>query len=135
MSFDMTVSGLVGSVDPTTVTIDVQPINDIPVAVDDVFLTDLDATLDIPLGDVMANDSNVDNDVLTVEVAMQPVNGTLTIVGDDDEETVNFSYTVDDNNGTTDVGFVTVNQAPISRLIFWWWLIKIMHNDGVVAAR
>ncbi len=38
--------------------------------------------------------------------------GTVTIDSDDDEETVNFTYTVSDGDGITDVGFVTVNQAP-----------------------
>ncbi|WP_247743718.1 Hint domain-containing protein [Shimia sp. R9_3] len=81
--------------------------------------------------DVLANDVNDTGNSLTItHISGQPVaaggtitlpsgqevtvngDGTLTLVGDDDEEVVNFSYTVDDNNGTTDVGFVTVNQAP-----------------------
>ncbi len=81
--------------------------------------------------DVLANDVNNTGNSLTItHISGQPVSaggtitlpsgqevtvngdGTLTIVGDDDEETVNFSYTIDDNNGTTDVGFVTINQAP-----------------------
>ncbi|MEP2532333.1 choice-of-anchor L domain-containing protein [Shimia sp.] len=38
--------------------------------------------------------------------------GTVTIDADSDEEIVNFTYTIDDGNGNTDVGFVSVNQAP-----------------------
>ncbi|WP_247743432.1 Hint domain-containing protein [Shimia sp. R10_1] len=81
--------------------------------------------------DVLANDVNNTGNSLTItHISGQPVSagstitlpsgqkilvnadGTLTLEGDGEEEQVNFSYTVDDGNGTTDVGFVTVNQAP-----------------------
>lgn len=39
-------------------------------------------------------------------------NGTVTIIGDNDTETVNFTYTVTKGNGTQATGFVTVNQVP-----------------------
>ncbi|CUH51395.1 Hint domain-containing protein [Shimia marina] len=80
---------------------------------------------------ILANDVNNTGNSLTItHILGQPVsagstvtlpsgqqitvngNGTLTLVGDNDTEVVNFTYTVDDGNGTTDVGFVTVNQAP-----------------------
>ncbi|PSL16564.1 Hint domain-containing protein [Shimia abyssi] len=38
--------------------------------------------------------------------------GTVFIEADGDEETVNFTYTIADGSGNTDVGFVTLNQAP-----------------------
>lgn len=38
--------------------------------------------------------------------------GSVTIESDGDEETVNFTYTVADGSGNTDVGFVTLTQAP-----------------------
>ncbi|MFN3209840.1 MAG: Hint domain-containing protein [Roseovarius sp.] len=38
--------------------------------------------------------------------------GTITVVGDGDVEEVNFTYTVESENGQTDIGFVTLNSIP-----------------------
>ncbi|TCK99964.1 Hint domain-containing protein [Shimia isoporae] len=38
--------------------------------------------------------------------------GTVTVEGDSDEETVNLTYQVESSTGTTDTGFITINQAP-----------------------
>ncbi|MFW2588586.1 Hint domain-containing protein [Sagittula sp. SSi028] len=38
--------------------------------------------------------------------------GTLTVLADGDEESVNFTYTISNGNGNTDTGFITVNQVP-----------------------
>lgn len=81
--------------------------------------------------DVLANDVNETGNSLTItHISGQPVtvgspitlpsgqvitvngDGTITFEGDSDEEEVNLTYTVDDGNGTTDVGYITINQAP-----------------------
>lgn len=38
--------------------------------------------------------------------------GTITVTADGDEESSNFTYTVQSSTGTTDVGFGTINAAP-----------------------
>ena len=81
--------------------------------------------------DLLANDVNTTGNALTItHILGQPVSvgseidlpsgqkiiigegGVITVEGDADEEVVNFTYTVDDGNGETDVGYVTVSQAP-----------------------
>lgn len=39
-------------------------------------------------------------------------NGTLTVIGDGDTETLKFTYTVADGLGNTDIGLVTINSVP-----------------------
>ena len=81
--------------------------------------------------DVLANDVNNTAGTLTVthingtavtagstvilssgQTIQLNANGTLTLVGDGDIETINFTYTVASSTGETDVGFVTVNSVP-----------------------
>ena len=38
--------------------------------------------------------------------------GTFTVVADSDEDAVNFNYSIEDSNGNTDVGMVTINTVP-----------------------
>lgn len=62
--------------------------------------------------EVVAGDSVT---LTTGQVVTLNADGTLTIDGDADEETVNFSYTVAAANGNssiTDSAFVTINQVP-----------------------
>ena len=63
----MTVSdGISNSVSATT-TIEVQPVNDAPQADDDgIFTTDEDTPLVLSTGDLTANDSDPENDALTI---------------------------------------------------------------------
>ena len=80
--------------------------------------------------DVLANDIN-SGSVLTLTqingqnvVVDQPIllptgqtitvhgDGTVTITADGDEEVVNLTYTIENEDGDTDVGFVTINAAP-----------------------
>ncbi|AOZ70311.1 2,3,4,5-tetrahydropyridine-2,6-carboxylate N-succinyltransferase [Rhodobacter xanthinilyticus] len=81
--------------------------------------------------DVLANDHSGTNGTLTIthingvavtagqtvtlasgeQVTLNP-DGTLTVLTDAEEETVNFTYEISDGAGHTDVGFVTVNVVP-----------------------
>jgi len=113
-----------GGTDTGTVTVTVDAVNDVPVAVDDAAQTDEDAAVDI---DVLVNDADADGDALEVTAATSP-DGTVVINAD---ETLTFtpdadfngsttiSYTIDDGNGGTDTGTVTVtvgavNDAPVA---------------------
>ncbi|MCM2561783.1 Hint domain-containing protein [Lutimaribacter sp. EGI FJ00015] len=81
--------------------------------------------------DVLANDSSSSGGSLTItHINGQPVvvgstitlatgqtvtlnsDGTLTTEGDGDIETVNFTYTVEDDAGQMDTGFVTIDSIP-----------------------
>jgi VCBS repeat-containing protein len=114
--------------DTALVTISVTPVNDAPVAVDDAYATDEGVALTIAAPGVLANDTDVDLEMLTAAVLTGPANGTLTLnpdgsftytpnAGFSDEDS--FEYTVSDGNGGSDVGRVTItvndagdNDAP-----------------------
>lgn len=81
--------------------------------------------------DVLANDTNSATGTLTVthingievsagdsvtlttgQVVTLNADGTFTITADSDEESINFTYGIENDDGTSDVGYVTVNQVP-----------------------
>jgi VCBS repeat-containing protein len=67
---------------PATVTITVNAVNDAPVAVDDAYEATLGTTLMVAAPGVLANDYDVDGDVLTAGLVSSPTNGTLTLNSD-----------------------------------------------------
>jgi hypothetical protein len=75
-SFTYTVEDGNGGSDVATVTVEVSPVNDPPVATDDDFVVDED---DPSVLDVLSNDSDVDGDALIILSATQPEHGTVTI--------------------------------------------------------
>ncbi|MBY5162749.1 Ig-like domain-containing protein [Salsipaludibacter albus] len=102
-----------------TVSITVVPVNDPPVAVDDTATTDEGVAVDI---DVLANDVDVDGDVLTVTSVSPPTNGTAAVGADGTVEYTpapgfvgvdTFTSTVDDGNGGTDTATATVTVTPV----------------------
>ena len=110
-SFTYTINGG----DTATVTVTVDPVNDAPVAVDDTASTNEDTPVDI---DVLANDTDIDGDPITVESFTQPANGTVTENLDgtlaytpdlDFNGTDSFTYTI--NGGDTATVTVTVNPV------------------------
>ncbi|MEM1278444.1 MAG: Ig-like domain-containing protein [Cyanobacteria bacterium P01_H01_bin.152] len=96
-----------------------------PTPVDDAFTTDEDTALTL---DVLANDSDPDNDPLTINSVTQPTNGSVTINADntlsyipaaDFNGTDSFTYQVDDGNGGQAIATVSltvnpVNDAPVA---------------------
>ncbi len=102
-----------GATDTATITVTVTPVNDAPVAVDDADTTDEDTAITI---DVLANDTDVDGDTLTISSVADPANGTAEIVNGKIVYTPNagyfgtetFEYTVTDPDGLTDTATVTV---------------------------
>ncbi|MCF6444744.1 Hint domain-containing protein [Nereida sp. MMG025] len=81
--------------------------------------------------DVLANDSSASNSVLTIthingqavtagqsvtlpsgDVITLNADGTFTIDADNDADDFNFTYTIEDDNGITDVGLVNVDKIP-----------------------
>lgn len=111
-----------------TVTITVLPVNDPPVAEDDVYQIQEDQTLNvtspgITLPGILDNDFDVDLDVLTVSLVDDVAHGSLTLepsgaftyIPDENYNgTDRFTYLVDDGNGAQDVASVVINIAPVN---------------------
>ena len=117
-SFTYTVSDGRGGEATATVTITVNPVNDDPVAGDDFATTPFNQAVVI---DVLANDTDVDGDELSVLSVEQPDNGTVTINADGTvtytpdtgfQGTDSFTYVVSDGQGGTDTATVTVTVQP-----------------------
>src|SRR5206468_376467 len=116
-----------GTVDSNiaTVTITIAAVNDAPMAGNDTATTAEDTATTIA---VLANDSDVDGDALTVSVGSQPAHGTATVNADQTVTympTANynggdtFTYTVSDGHGgtataTVSITVTAVNDAPVA---------------------
>jgi hypothetical protein len=124
-TFTYTISDGNGGEDTATVTVTVEAAaNNAPDAIDDVETTGFETPVQI---DVLGNDTDPDNDDLTVTEVTDGANGTVVINADgtvtytpndgfSGEDT--FTYTISDGNGGEDTATVTVtvepaqNQAP-----------------------
>jgi hypothetical protein len=116
-SFTYTVEDGNGGSDTATVAVDVASVNDAPVAADDTASTTEDSSVTI---NVLANDSDVDGDSLTVTGLSAAANGTVVNNGDgtvtytpniDFDGTESFNYSISDGNGGIDTGAVEVTVA------------------------
>lgn len=127
--FSYTVSDGTLESDVATVTINVNAVEDAPVATDDAFTTDEDTSLVVDLsGSILANDSDVDGDALTAVLVSGPAHGTLTLNVDGSfnySPEANFSgsdsfvYTASDGSSSSNEATVTitvnsVNDAPVA---------------------
>ncbi|MEW5849828.1 MAG: Ig-like domain-containing protein [Myxococcota bacterium] len=110
----------------TTVTVTVNPVNDTPVANDDAFNVAEDARLELQASDLVANDTDVDGDSLTVSAVSMPFNGTVSLEQGAITFTptagfsgvASFTYTLSDGI-TTDTAQVSVavgavNDPPVA---------------------
>ncbi len=107
--------------DPVTVTLNVAPVNDPPVAQDDDYDVGQGGTLVVAAkAGVLANDTDIDGGALTVAVASGPEHGELSLNPDGSftytpdstyDGPDSFTYTVSDGLGGTDTATVTVNVA------------------------
>jgi hypothetical protein len=113
-TFTYTVKNSAGETATATVTITITPVNDSPKAYNDVASTDMDTAVTI---DVVLNDTDVDDDVITIDSYLNADHGTVTITDDNtilyvpDEGYVgedDFSYVIVDASGASDTGSVTV---------------------------
>ena len=119
-TFEYTIEDEDGLQDTATVTITVNPVNDAPVANDDTASTDEDNAVTV---DVLDNDTDVDDDELTVVSTTQPSNGNIVINEDgtitytpnenfNGEDT--FEYTIEDEDGLQDMATVTITVNPVN---------------------
>ncbi len=118
-TFDVVVSDGVDT-DTETITVTVAEVNVAPTAVDDTATTQEDTTVTIP---VLANDTDVETDPLTVTFVTTPFNGSATL-NTDGTITYNpdpdffgvdtFGYAISDSNGGVDSATVTITVTPVN---------------------
>jgi uncharacterized delta-60 repeat protein len=103
----------------TTVSLTVTPVNDPPTAMNDAATTNEDTAVTVA---VLANDSDVENDPLTVTAVTQGANGSVTFTpggvtytpAADYFGSDSFTYTVSDGNGGTATATVNVTVNPVN---------------------
>jgi large repetitive protein len=114
-----TISDGNGGTATTTVTVTVTPVNDPPVAVNDVASTNEDTPLVIA---PLANDTDIDRDPLTITAATA-LNGIVTINPDGTIRYVpnanyngpdTITYTISDGNGGTSTATIAVTVVPVN---------------------
>jgi hypothetical protein len=119
--FDYMVDDGDGNTDSAHATVDVTCVNDDPLATGDTASGTEDTDVVIDAADLVANDSDVDGDTLSVSGVSNPTGGTvdltagtITFTPDADlcgDAAAGFDYTVDDGNGGTATGHVTIDLA------------------------
>ncbi|QKJ66661.1 retention module-containing protein [Deefgea piscis] len=133
-SFSYTISDGHGGTSTATVTINVIPENDDPLpnndnstgAADDALTTPEDKPLTINPALLLANDSDIDGDILTITSVQNAEHGTVAMVDGkivftpaaDYHGPASFTYTVSDGFGgtataTVNIGVTPVNDAPV----------------------
>ncbi|MCI0430596.1 MAG: Ig-like domain-containing protein, partial [Rhodospirillales bacterium] len=116
-----------GGSDTATVTITITGKNDAPVAANDTVTTAEDTPITIAAATLLANDTDVEGDTLTITSVQGAVNGSAALVGGNIVFTpaanyngpASFSYTASDGNDGTSTATVTitvtsVNDAPVA---------------------
>lgn len=105
------------------VTLNINPVNDPPLAEDDEFLTDENAELVIEPPGFLENDSDVDSSGFTASLSVDVSHGTIQVEPDGGFTYVpeinyrgedSFVYSLEDDNGASTTGTVTINvtQPP-----------------------
>jgi len=118
-TFTYTVTDGQGNFDNATVTVTVTNTQDPPVAANDSTTTLEDTAFTI---NVLANDNDIDNDILTITAITQGANGTVINNGTDVTYTPsnnfngidNFTYTISDGNGGSDTASVTITVTSVN---------------------
>ena len=118
--FTYTASDGTVTTEPTVVVVTVTPVDDAPVADDDAFTTDEDGVL---TGNVLANDTDADNDGLNAQLVSGPSHGELVLnpdgtftytPGANFNGTDGFTYTATDGLVTGNTATVTVTVRPVN---------------------
>ncbi len=116
-----------GGTASSSVTVTVTPVNDAPAAADDTASTNEDTPVSIPQSTLLSNDTDKENDTLTVTGVSAPVNGTVEFSGGtvifrpvaNFYGTGSFTYAISDGHGgtagaTVQVEILPVNDAPVA---------------------
>ena len=110
----------------STLSLDVTPANDPPLALDDALTTLEDQPLTIAPATLLGNDHDVDGDALSISSVQGAVHGTVALVAGnivftpdaDYNGPASFSYSIGDGHGgsstaTVHIGVLPVNDAPL----------------------
>ena len=112
-----------GGEQTATVNLNITPINDNPVGVNDSYDVAEGTTLNIASPGILDNDTDQDGDALSATLVSSTNHGSLTLNSDgsfsyshDGSETVtdSFTYQVDDSLGGADTATVTLNITPVN---------------------
>ncbi|MEM8715985.1 MAG: cadherin-like domain-containing protein, partial [Cyanobacteria bacterium P01_G01_bin.4] len=121
--FSYTVDDGNGSTAIARVTVDITPTNDAPVGGPDVGTIDQGTSLTLATAELLANDSDVDGDVLAVASVQEASSGSVTLNTDntvtftprpDFSGQATFTYTLSDGSDTTDTVTVTVTINAVA---------------------
>ena len=124
-----------GGTQQTTVTLNVTPVNDDPVANNDTAFVDEDDALGILIA-ALANDTDVDGDALSVTGIDLPTlgalidnqDGTFTFIGDPNANgTEVISYTIGDGNDGSATADITITVNPVND-------VPVANNDRYATA-
>ncbi|MCB8944287.1 MAG: tandem-95 repeat protein [Ardenticatenaceae bacterium] len=119
--------GLDNSLEPTTVWLEVIAGNQPPTATDDHYTTSINTPLLVAAPGVLANDEDVNGDVVTAVIATIPVTGSLTLNGDgsftytptlDFTGTVTFTYRATDGQAQSNAALVTIEVTPMLSYVY-----------------
>jgi uncharacterized delta-60 repeat protein len=129
-AFSYQIINELGRTDTAVVAITINPINDVPTALNNTYNISNDGTLTVSAPGLLGNDSDVDLDELTVDVAPvnEPLRGQLTLFADGSFEYQgepnmqgedSFQYKVIDNQGgeataTVFIVSTNTNSAPVA---------------------
>jgi VCBS repeat-containing protein len=130
---------------PYTATINVSPVNDAPTGTDDSYSTAEETLLTIAAPGVLANDTDVDGDSITVTLVATTTSGTLTLDPDGSFTYLpnqnffgadTFTYQVNDgqttsSNVTVTIQVTNVNDAPIAAAQTYTTPQDTTLNEGV----
>jgi hypothetical protein len=135
INLDDIVNAIAGQTTGTVTIID----NQSPTAVDDSYTTGLNTPVN---GNVLSNDTDPENDPLTVAVATQPANGSVTLYANGPfTYTPNtnfggpdsFTYTVTDSHGNTSTATVTITVGTYTNGYTHAegsWVDGFVHDNG-----
>jgi uncharacterized repeat protein (TIGR01451 family) len=113
-----------GSLSATAiVTVNVTPVNDPPVAVNDSYTVLQGSTLVVAASGVLTNDSDAEDDALTAILVSNPSHGTLVLSGDGaftytptnhDVGSDSFTYRANDGGASSGIATVTIIFTPLA---------------------
>jgi len=121
--FDYKASDGLGASNVATVTITVNPRNELPVAVDDAYSVDEDSVLDVSALGVLEGDIDVDGDLLMAVLENGPTSGSLTLNQNgsftympdlDFNGTDSFTYKASDGSEFSNIASVTITVNPVN---------------------
>ena len=125
-SFTYTISDGHGGTSTATVGLNVSPVNDLPVAMPDTLITSTGTAITVPTSTLLANDSDVDGDSLSISAVSGGVNGSVSL----SNGSVTFTPTANFNGiGTFNytLSMATMALLPAKSLLKWQ-MLKVLRG-------